>query len=244
MPHRKKFRLAAALLGLGVLLLVAVLAAPPDMLAESLKEGLRPQPSATKAPNDQTLIAAPIVPGSADITGQFAFLEEIGWKMSDAYVAHPGRTAVINEGTLQDGFVVKALVTNPDNPNFTTGILEMQLSAFSPAQNMPGQTAGKWYIHGEWKITDANAGPEVTQYRYGPHTFKGVVNLELDYNPLTREGQPQFLSQSVHFADPGETIQGQPPQAALIGNTRFNDAFQLSGDSLLAPSTANSEGGQ
>ncbi|MCB8985216.1 MAG: hypothetical protein H6659_15395 [Ardenticatenaceae bacterium] len=241
MPHRKKFRLAAALLGLGVLLLVAVLAAPPDMLAETLKEGLSQKVSGTRTPNEQTLVGAS---ASAVSTGEFSFLEEIGWKITEAYVAHPGRTAVITEGTLQDGFIVKALAVNPNNTAFTTGILEMKLSAFSPAQDMPGQKAGKWYVHGEWKITDANAGPEVAQYRYGPHTFKGVVNLELDYNPLNKESQTIFLSQAVHFADPGETIEGQAPQAALLGNTRFNDAFQLAGDSLLAPAAAETEGGQ
>lgn len=242
MPHRKKFRLAAVLLGLGVLLLVAVLAAPPDMLAETLKEGFSLKTAEPRTPNDQTLTSVPVNP--VGISGEFAFLKEIGWAISEVEVAHPGRTAVIAEGTLQDGFIIRALANNPDYANFTTGILEMKLSAFSPAQDMPGQKAGKWYIHGEWKITDAKAAPEVTQYRYGPHTFKGVVNLELDYNPLSKEGQAEFLSQPVHFAAPGETMSNQPPQAALLGNTRFNEAYQLSGDSLLAPSTANSEGGQ
>lgn len=243
MPHRKKFRLAVAILGFGVLLLVAVLAAPPNMLAETLREGLSQTVALTKAPTDQRPVvdSAPVRPVS--IKGQFEFLKEIGWSISEAYVAHPGRTAVITEGTLQDGFVIKAIVTNPDYPNFTKGILEIQMSAFSPAKDMPGQKAGKWYIHGEWKITDANATAEVTQYRYGPHTFKGVINLELDYNPLTKEGQAQFLSQPVRFAAPGETIQSQPPQAAIIGNTRFNEAFQLSGDYLLTPATAETEGG-
>ncbi|MCA9971119.1 MAG: hypothetical protein KC425_12930 [Anaerolineales bacterium] len=237
MPYRKKFRLAAALLGLGVLLLIAILAAPPDMLAETFAQGFSQRIAVTRVPNDQIL--API-----NNSSKFAFLEEIGWEMTDVYVVSPGRTAVMTEGTFHEGFVIQSRVTNANYPDFTTGILEMQLSAFSPIQDMPGQQAGKWYIHGEWQITDAGAGPAVTAFRYGPHTVKGVVNLELGYNPLIRENHSLFLSRPVRFAASGPGTSAESPQAALIGNTRFSHVYSLTGSSPLAPAMEKTEEGR
>ncbi|NTV76041.1 MAG: hypothetical protein HGA66_17780 [Holophaga sp.] len=69
----------------------------------------------------------------------------------------PGATTIDAQGTMTSGYVLEATAKalNPDTP-VQNGTFKIELNAFSPSQDMPGQKAGTWYVRGDWQITKRN----------------------------------------------------------------------------------------
>lgn len=229
MNKKKTFRIFIILTFVGMLIFAGMLASTNTTLAEFFKAGFKTRITITRPDKPDTVIVG--VPIGANIT----LLDDIGWTITDAVVISEGQQANIAEGFYQAGYRIQATAVSPNNPTFTTGILDLTLSAFSPSSDMPGQKAGQWYVHGEWAITDVNVIDEALDYRYSPHMVKGVINRELAVNPLVSGSEGALLSQPAQFFASVEGGQAYRGDGAFTGNTQFDEAMQLFNQADSAP---------
>jgi hypothetical protein len=125
-------------------------------------------------------VAAPAarVPGIQDAV--------LGWQLTQARVLNPGATTISPQGTLTSGYVLEATAKaiDPDTP-VQNGTFKIDLNAFSPSQDMPGQKAGTWYVRGDWQITKRNIAAAEQDARHGPSFLNGSLSVELPFNPAT-----------------------------------------------------------
>ena len=107
------------------------------------------------------------------------------WKLARPVVTGPSRTSESAEGTLVTGFTLTAdAKASGEMVPFRDGRLQLNLSAFRLTSDRPGVKAGRWYVHGQWTITDAHATLEQTRGRHNPRVIRGLVSTELPFNPF------------------------------------------------------------
>jgi hypothetical protein len=128
-------------------------------------------------------VAAPAarVPGIQDAV--------LGWQLTQARVLDPGVTTIAAQGTLTSGYVLEATAKaiDPETP-VQNGTFKIDLDAFSPSQDMPGQKAGTWYVRGDWQITKRGITAAEQEARHGPSFLNGSLSVELPFNPATEAG--------------------------------------------------------
>jgi hypothetical protein len=111
--------------------------------------------------------------------------ETVIWQLTDVQVVNRGQTVMIPEGRLTTGYAVEATATSQEGSLVPEGKFQLTLTAFSPRRDMPGQRAGRWYIQGDWVITDVNASEEEANARHSPAIVKGALLADLTFNPAT-----------------------------------------------------------
>lgn len=124
------------------------------------------------------LTAGPAQPAAAGNT-QFA-----NWQLSNPRVVSAGQTAALPEGALTTAYQVEADAVSQDGLEARYAIFQLTLTVFRPAQDMPGQQAGRWYVKGAWSLSDLNASQYTKSFRHNPAVLEGQVAAELDYDPL------------------------------------------------------------
>lgn len=128
--------------------------------------------------------SAAATPTAAKAPGQASAVVNQNWQLTGAKIVNTGQTAVTPEGTLITGFVVEATAATTDPAaSFQSGKFQMVLTIFSPKKDMPGQKASRWYVFGNWTITDPNASPEALAAKHSPAVIKGGFSADLSFNP-------------------------------------------------------------
>lgn len=111
------------------------------------------------------------------------------WQLLDSEVVSPGETLTGSTGILTKGYVVEArAVSAQGSAPVRNGRYTVDMTAFSPQKNLPGQKAGFWYVRGTWTLTDLPADSEQLKAHHNPETIKGIIEAELPFNPLTEGG--------------------------------------------------------
>ena len=113
----------------------------------------------------------------------------IGWEISKTVVVSEGSTVSTKEGILTTEYTIQGTARNTtaDTP-IRKGVFSLTLSVFSPAQDMPGQKAGNWYLQGDWSIVDRQATRESRKARHSPAAVKGKLSATLPFNPVITQG--------------------------------------------------------
>lgn len=116
----------------------------------------------------------------------------LGWQLTEARVVDPGVTMTLPQGTLTSRYVLEASATaaDPVTP-IKKGVFSFELSAFSPRQEMPGQTAGVWYVRGDWRITKSTVTGAEEEARHSPSLVNGSLSVELPLQSYQRDGTGQ-----------------------------------------------------
>ncbi len=116
--------------------------------------------------------------------------ETVIWQLTDVQVVNRGQTVATQEGILTTGYTVEATARSKEGNLVPEGKFQLTLTAFSPHRDMPGQRAGRWYIQGDWVITDVNANEneEEAKARHSPAIVKGALLADLTFNPATEPG--------------------------------------------------------
>lgn len=113
----------------------------------------------------------------------------VSWQLLDSEVVSRGETLTSSRGILTKGYVVEArAVTSQGSAPVRTGKYTIDVTAFSPATDLPGQKAGFWYVRGTWTLTDLTAEKADLKAHHNPGTIKGFIDAELPFNPLTDGG--------------------------------------------------------
>jgi len=130
-----------------------------------------------------TLAAAPLFKKAPSIVD-----EMVVWELTKTTVVDPGQTNVDGMGTFVEGYTIEAKAKAKHNNVVPEGSFWLTLTAFSPANDMPGQKAGLWYVQGKWRITKKDADPEALKVRHNSEVIEGSLKAELDFNPATGQG--------------------------------------------------------
>jgi hypothetical protein len=112
-----------------------------------------------------------------------ALAEDQAWALSDVAIDEPGQPSPLADGTIVR-YVLQGAVHATSSTIVKEGSFQLIVSAFQPNHDMPGQRAGRWYIRGDWSITDAQAPPPARGQRHRRGVMAGTLVSELDANPF------------------------------------------------------------
>lgn len=111
------------------------------------------------------------------------------WQVDQATVVSGGNAMVGSTGSFVRGVELTATATaRTASVPFRNGVLTLSFDLFRPAQDMPGQTAGRWYLVGRWRLENADAAESVRKVRHNPEVLTGQLTADLDFNPLDAPG--------------------------------------------------------
>ncbi len=179
------------------------------------------------------LVAASAVaaPAAAEAqAGQASKAINQSWQLTNAKIVNSGQTAVTKEGTLITGFTVEATATTTDPAaSFQTGKFQLALTMFSPSKDLPGQKAGRWYVYGDWSITDPNASPEMLEAKHSPAVIKGKVSADLSFNPAAVRRAFTAKKKVSMALMGGQWLKGQ---VTVSFNTKFEGTLSIVGKTL------------
>jgi len=150
----------------------------------------------------------------------------MGWTVSDTVVVEGGPPSRIGQGWIVHDYSVKgaAVATAPGNP-IPRGRFAFRGTIFSPAQDMPAQKAGRWYLQGSWSITADDADPASLKVKHNPFVLAGGLRADLPFNPSQRTAAPiearVFVPQSLAA---GRWTSGD---GVFAGNARLEGAIRL-----------------
>lgn len=145
-----------------------------------------PAPAAaapTPMPPSVSATAGPLPAQLAPTAGAPGAAETHLWQLTDLTVFYPGTSSELPDGTLLGNYVLVGKAAGAASTLVKEGDFQLVLGAFWPSRDLPGQPAGKWYVNGNWTITDlAVPTPEVRQ-RQPPGVVTGIVVTTLDNDP-------------------------------------------------------------
>jgi hypothetical protein len=160
------------------------------------------------------------------------------WQISKAQVVDPGKTRTTKKGTLTNGYVIEAVaLANSSDAPIKKGTFRITANAFLPAEDMPGQKAGNWYVRGNWSITDEEATEKEKEARHSAGVVTGNLFATLDFNPCESAGP---VSAQVLFPmtpNGGVWARGE---GTFIGNEKFEGSIVI--DANVWPDVAKIKG--
>jgi hypothetical protein len=148
--------------------------------------------------------------------------ETFGWELAGATVVSPGKTFKTKQGVLITGCVIEAAAAGTGRAPLEAGVFRLKFTAFSPYQDMPRQKAGRWYVQGDWTITDEAADPKLVKVRHNPSVVKGSLKACLSFNPLAQSGPVTASVRVPRMAEGAGRGQG-----SFQGNELFEGTLQM-----------------
>ncbi|NTW97065.1 MAG: hypothetical protein HGB28_00740 [Oscillochloris sp.] len=145
----------------------------------------------------QSLSATPAAsqPTSAITISPPSFGEEQAWTLSAIAIDRPGLVRPLADG-MSITYALHGAIQATGSASVKEGTFDLIVSAFQPSHDMPGQQAGRWYIRGDWSITDAQAAPPVRGQRHRQGVMAGTLVSEVDENPFAA---PQSVALPLHL---------------------------------------------
>lgn len=109
---------------------------------------------------------------------------EIGWRITNTSIVKVTPMARFRQGIMVDEYTVAgdATALSPETP-LQKGKIRIRVNLFSPAQDMPGQKADRWYLQGTWTVTADNADPQLLRIKHNPYVVEGDIKADLLDNP-------------------------------------------------------------
>jgi len=160
------------------------------------------------------------------------------WQISKANVIDPGKTITTEKGTLTEGYVIEAVADaiSSDTP-IKKGTFRITVNAFLPAEDMPGQEAGNWYIQGNWSITDEKATEKEKKARHSVGVVTGNLLATLNFNPCVSSGA--VSAQVIFPMTPNGGVWARG-EGTFIGNEKFEGSIVV--DANVWPDVAKIKG--
>jgi hypothetical protein len=110
--------------------------------------------------------------------------QNVGWALSTIRVVDAGTLTNAKEGALRTGIVLRANAKARGTAPVGAGTWTATLTSFTPAQDMPGQKAGVYYVRGEWQLRGRGASGD-HRVRHDRDLVKGMLVAELTFDPTT-----------------------------------------------------------
>lgn len=109
------------------------------------------------------------------------------WEIGPFEVVTKGQLKRMAEGTMTDGYTLKAPARVRGEAPVGDGTLVVQLSSFYPAKDLPKQPRGLYYVKGVWRLF-AKGAADPGARRGGPEVLHGDVTAALPSDPTAGGG--------------------------------------------------------
>lgn len=109
------------------------------------------------------------------------------WSVGRLEIVSNGHAKRMTQGTMVDGYTLRAAAKARGEAPVGDGVLVVQLSTFFPAKDLPRQPKGLHYVKGTWRLVargTADPGPG----RGGPGVLQGSVTAVLPADPTAGGG--------------------------------------------------------
>lgn len=210
--------------------LVAVAASLAAIASIVASRGAESAPSAAAVPGATSREATGAATPSSEATVQVAEPADLAAPaVSDAVtvrfygmrVVRAGVTAASSEGTVTTGRVLEGrAVLLGDRAPYRDGAVRVEVGVFTPARDLPGQTAGRSYLTAAWSVLRAGVDP-ARAARHDPARFEGSLRCESAFDPASQRGTLAGVA----------TVPAGGPAAAMEGS--FTGSTALDGHMLL-----------
>jgi hypothetical protein len=112
--------------------------------------------------------------------------ERVNWQLSNLHVTSPGQVLEAQEGVLTRQYVLEAEARPAPGNGEVKALFRLTMDVFTPAEDMPGQTKGQWYVQGRWTLEpDVRAGSNV-QSELLASAISGRAQAALSFDPTAR----------------------------------------------------------
>ncbi len=133
-----------------------------------------------------------------------------------------GSTTHSAEGTLITGIAIEAEANSDQHLVIKHGKFFMTASIFSPVTDVPWLKAGKWYLRGDWTITNLKSSPQEIRAGYRHAVVKGIMLGEISFNPLDSKNNRRELSlQAIMPMSIAAGMRTPPQKGGFSGRANF-----------------------
>jgi hypothetical protein len=109
--------------------------------------------------------------------------EDLAWTLGDITVDRLGQPSTLVDG-IAIRYVLRGSASVTGGTSIKEGTFQLVVSAFQPSHDLPAQRAGRWYIRGDWSITNAEAQTQMRGQRHRQGVLAGTLVSEMDENPF------------------------------------------------------------
>ena len=109
---------------------------------------------------------------------------ELLWHLQRGKIIDFGSSSRTSEGVLITCILIEAEAVSDQNLSIKQGKFFMTASLFSPVTDVPWLKAGKWYLRGDWTITNLKSSPQEVRAGYRHAVVKGIMLGEISFNPF------------------------------------------------------------
>ncbi len=155
---------------------------------------------------------------------------ELEWCLQKARILDTGSSSRTTEGTLVTGIIIEAEAVSDQHLAIKQGKFVMTASIFSPVTDVPWLQAGKWYLRGDWTITNQKSSPQEVRAGYRHAVVKGIMLGEISFNPFeTKNCRREISVQAIVPMSIAAGVRTPPQKGGFSGRANFEG--QLSFDS-------------
>lgn len=155
--------------------------------------------------------------------------KELEWQLQGARVIDSGSNSRTAEGTLVTGIIVEAEAISDQHLLIKQGKFSMTASLFSPVADVPWLKAGKWYLRGDWTITNPKSSPQEVRAGYRHAVVKGIMLGEISFNPFELKNHRREISlQAIMPMSIAAGIRTPPQKGGFSGWANFEGNLFLS----------------
>ncbi len=147
---------------------------------------------------------------------------ELEWCLQGARIIDAGSSSHSAEGTLVTGIIVEAEAVTEQHLAIKLGKFVMTASIFSPVTDVPWLSAGKWYLRGDWTITNQKSSPQEIRAGYRHAVVKGIMLGEISFNPFeTKNFRREISLQAIMPMSIAAGTRTPPQKGGYFGRANF-----------------------
>ncbi len=155
---------------------------------------------------------------------------ELEWRLQKTSIVDAGTSSRTAEGMLVTGVIVEAEAVSDQHLSIKQGKFFMTASIFSPVTDVPWLQAGKWYLRGDWTITNEKSSPQEIRAGYRHAVVKGIMLGEISFNPFeSKNNRRDICLQAIMPMSIAAGVRTTPQKGEFSGRANFEG--QLAFDS-------------
>lgn len=144
------------------------------------------------------------------------------WHLRRSRIVDFGSTSRTGEGVLVTSIVIEAEAVSAQNLAIKDGKFFMTASLFSPVTDVPWLKAGKWYLRGDWTITNPKSSPQEVRAGYRHAVVKGIMLGEISFNPFeSKNCDREIALQAIVPMSIAAGVRIPPQKGSYYGSGNF-----------------------
>ena len=147
---------------------------------------------------------------------------ELSWDLQRGKIIDFGTSSRTSEGVLITCILIEAEAVSDQNLSIKQGKFFMTASLFSPVTDVPWLKAGKWYLRGDWTITNLKSSPQEVRAGYRHAVVKGIMLGEISFNPFEFKNCDRDISlQAIVPMSIAAGVRVPPQKGSYFGSGNF-----------------------